>query len=620
MFSAMIVVTAYFLSEIEMLATTWGWCVVGAVPIILLVIQPRFLGTFQDCQRTTLSERWDISTFRFTGVHPLLKPGLGVAIASAIVIAAANLILAVATAPYNWDSMTYHLTRMAYYIQFQSLDWYPANFWAQVEQPKIATILNIFVFLLFQRSEATTQLVQFGAYLTTGICIYAICRHLRTSGAAAIIGALLFLLSINVVMESETTQNDLVVLVFMASAIYFGLRYLDDGRAVWLIAFGLAAGLSLGTKATGFLLLPAGMVILLGGLHAGVKQGQSMRILWKRMAALAAAFLAGLVLLAMPAGYIANKMRYGHVLGDPNVVAMHVGDATGGTISDGLANTGRFVVDLTRMDGLPLKSVNRQIPEIAFGIMHSMLATVHIDMLAAPSRAPYALFEERFSPIAHEDLSYIGPLALFLILPMLFAGAVLNRDSWFVGFAGAVLIFFLTQAFVGPYDPWRGRYFTALPFLAAPAVALTIDRVATRAVAAALISLVLIVGGVSAVHAVLTRSGVHFPGFLFETRTEQLVTRNQTVGPSLDLFERLVSSDAVVTVVLGGDSYEYPFFGRGLTRYLIPGGTWPGQFEKTEGRTSQYLLYNHGVVRRSCDVALGAGYWLRDERTCAAEH
>jgi len=67
------------------------------------------------------------------------------------------------------------------------------------------------------------------------------------------------------------------------------------------------------------------------------------------------------------------------------------------------------------------------------------------------------------------------------------------------------------------------------------------------------------------------------------------------------------------------DPFEYPLFGKGLTRFIIPGGDWPRTPDVANGHRSQYLLYQTGamVTVASCDIALGGDFWLRDQESCA---
>jgi hypothetical protein len=65
-----------------------------------------------------------------------------------------------------------------------------------------------------------------------------------------------------------------------------------------------------------------------------------------------------------------------------------------------------------------------------------------------------------------EDFSYWGALGFLLIWPVVI-WLLFERGNHGSGkiFAVAAVVFLIVQAFSGPYDPWRGRYFlSCAPF------------------------------------------------------------------------------------------------------------------------------------------------------------
>ena len=67
---------------------------------------------------------------------------------TACVLAAALLFLAVYTVPYNWDSMTYHLSRIANWTQNQSAAHYATHNIREIVSPVLAEFLNLHVYIL----------------------------------------------------------------------------------------------------------------------------------------------------------------------------------------------------------------------------------------------------------------------------------------------------------------------------------------------------------------------------------------------------------------------------------------------------------------------------------------
>jgi hypothetical protein len=94
-------------------------------------------------------------------------------------------------------------------------------------------------------------------------------------------------------------------------------------------------------------------------------------------------------------------------------------------------------------------------------------------------------------------------------------------------------------------------------------------------------------------------------------RDRQLVFNNQKYFPALESFNDLVPEDAVVALFLYPNSFEYPLFGPGFTRTLIPiNSFYEGPQPIPE--EAQYLLYARGYpCAEDGDRHLGADWYLR---------
>ena len=94
---------------------------------------------------------------------------------------------------------------------------------------------------------------------------------------------------------------------------------------------------------------------------------------------------------------------------------------------------------------------------------------------------------------------------------------------------------------------------------------------------------------------------------------EEQVTRSATDYYQLiQKFDQTVPADATVAVLMYEDSMEYPLFGKGLTRTIIPVNSF------LKGRqpipsNAQYLLYfeTFPCTNLDADIYLGDGWYLR---------
>ena len=78
--------------------------------------------------------------------------------ATVIVLGIANCCVLILGTPHQWDSLTYHIARVAYFLQHGNIHPFPANYWAQTVHPKVSAILNAYLFMASSRNEHMFQL------------------------------------------------------------------------------------------------------------------------------------------------------------------------------------------------------------------------------------------------------------------------------------------------------------------------------------------------------------------------------------------------------------------------------------------------------------------------------
>ena len=152
--------------------------------------------------------------------------------------------LIVGTPPTNHDSLTYHLTRVAFWMQVGGVHYIPDAYDARMNAHPPNAELALTFLLELSRNERLAGLVQFVAVLAVAVGVYALARHLRLSFQEAVFGALLFLTLPIVLLEASTAQNDLVAASLSIAATLFLLG--DSRRELALAA--LATALAVGTK------------------------------------------------------------------------------------------------------------------------------------------------------------------------------------------------------------------------------------------------------------------------------------------------------------------------------------------------------------------------------------
>jgi len=179
-------------------------------------------------------------------------------------------------------------------------------------------------------------------------------------------------------------------------------------------------------------------------------------------------------------------------------------------------------------------------------------------------------------------------------------------------------VFLAAQAFSGPYDPFRGRYFLSAAVLVAPLTTDWFERRGrfTRAWLAAAILLTVF----SALGAALFRTGAPlvtarargtvYESLLLKDRATQTTRQRPTYAPAVRRYEEMVPAGAIVADMLPPDSFEYLLWGPRLGRTIVPvAGRALGDAVFSR---AQYLVFTPDLLPPAAgDVLLGEDWWLR---------
>lgn len=129
--------------------------------------------------------------------------------------------LAIGTVPYNWDSMTYHLSRIAYWAQNATVEHYAVEDVRQLSSPVLAEFVNVQVFILSGYKDQLLNLLQAGSYILNAFLVYEIARKIGCKEKFALLGTLLFMTMPIAFGEALTTQVDQFAAIWFLIFIYY---------------------------------------------------------------------------------------------------------------------------------------------------------------------------------------------------------------------------------------------------------------------------------------------------------------------------------------------------------------------------------------------------------------
>ncbi|HEY3415565.1 MAG TPA: glycosyltransferase family 39 protein [Armatimonadota bacterium] len=593
-----------------------AWWAGGSVAILLLIAVPVSVhpGARALCWRkiSTLREvEQRLRKVSLTSFDGLLLLLLGIVTGVVLLIDFAILL---SLEPATLDALIYHLPRVFYYLQQGNLHYFDANYWALVVHPKVSTILFAYAYLLGGHMANLTQLVQFLACLVSMLAIYGIARELGSSRRGGMLAALLFALLPICLTEAATAQNDLLLTAFAGVMLYFLLVFRTSRAVPHLLLAGLAFALGLGVKATmTTCILPVLPLVIYALLPRAGERPATLR--WAAIGV--GGLLCWLVMIALPSGYGENIRVFGNPFGPGEVRRLHSyeGVPSGSLLRYGALNLARYASDFLTLDGLePIPGALRIQAGIDGGIKW-LTNRCGVDLASDTGTRAHFGYAYEHGILANESRSFWGILGFLLIWPAVFLALWKKQPAGVRLLAVGAILFFIVQAFVSPYDAFRGRYFITGALLALPCLALLVPQRTWWG--RGYLALVLLVGGVTAICSALFRADTYvFPYFTqgrwhpstFTMNRAEQITREapSLYQPLFNLDDALPEHAILANDIRGVAPFpEFLLFGELATRKVIPLRPWRGQ-PKDLPTEANYLIYTpDSRFRQPGDMQLG---------------
>ena len=165
-----------------------------------------------------------------------------------LLVGGVTLMLALVCPPNNWDSQTYHLPRIEHWIQNGSLEFYRTHIERQLDLPGFAEVLLLPLRLL-GGGDRLLNLLQWLAGAGSVLLVGRIAALLGVSRRGVALARLAAVTLPIGILESSSTQNDLVVTFFLLCMAERLLAWRLSRSSADAAFFAMAAGLALGPRA-----------------------------------------------------------------------------------------------------------------------------------------------------------------------------------------------------------------------------------------------------------------------------------------------------------------------------------------------------------------------------------
>ncbi|MCI0827701.1 MAG: hypothetical protein J4N73_08025 [Chloroflexi bacterium] len=449
--------------------------------------------------------------------------------------------------PQTWDSLNYHMPRVAHWAQQGSVRHFATGIEVQNSRTPGAEYLVLHTYLLAS-GDRYAGFVEWGAMALSLIGVGTIAGQMGAGRPGRLAGVLFAATLPMGIIQASSTITDYLVALWLVAGVSEVLRIRAGNSGLTAFSFlALATGLALATKPTAAAFLAPFLAYV---AYLLLSSGDWLRIV--KTAAIAAALV-----MVLNVGHLArNILTYGSPL-NPRQVALHSNQMRGvsGTASNLLRHLGLQA-------GTPSPHINKAIA-LSVQWVHGVLGIDVND----PRTTVHGVFKIR-GPTTNEDRAG-NPLHFYLLVflasSMLWWRRRVPRLIWL--YLLLLALGLLTLSFLFKWQIFATRYHLPLFVLAAPAAGYLMERIAPG-------GWTLIFGSILALGALpwlfqvqsrplIPEEGVSYVGsILTEPRPVLMLANGRNLLEPYEELTRSIRDSGCksVGISLSGNAAEYPLW------------------------------------------------------------
>lgn len=235
--------------------------------VLFLVITTEFLSFFRFLNFKNLLISWlafltillvaVLKSNSFRHLKPLTRYAVNVSrqhwiVKMIFLLLGVSLVIALAYPPNNYDSFTYHMARVAHWEQNQSISHYRTHITRQLIFPPLAEWIILHLQIL-TGGDRFANAVQLFFLAGCTIVVSLIAKSLGGNKNQQIVAGCFACFLPMAVVQSNTTQNDIVVAFFCCAFAYYTIRLFRQFHWQMIVLAGLSLGFAFLTKGTAYL-------------------------------------------------------------------------------------------------------------------------------------------------------------------------------------------------------------------------------------------------------------------------------------------------------------------------------------------------------------------------------
>jgi Dolichyl-phosphate-mannose-protein mannosyltransferase len=369
-----------------------------------------------------------------------------------IVVLGTTALTALSSPPNNWDSMVYHMSRVAHWWTNNTVAFYPTHIQRQLYLSPLAEYIILQFFVLSGGSDRLANMVQWFCLGGCAIAASLITHRLGANRFTQFLTAFIVLTTPMAILQASSTQNDLVCAFLVTVSVYFLLSNK-------LALTGVSLGLAILTKATaGLFAFPFLLVMFFRELLS--KRG------WFK-AATKVLLIGCLVLIFNFSFWLRNWRTFHNPLG----YTVHTRWIQSQTLAPG-----PFISSLMRNLAIELVTPAPRISKLE----ENAILDVHKILGLDPNDPRNTFPQERFAVptmVSHED-SAANPLqtALLIAATLLLLVSRDLRRSRVAIFTLCLWAGFILVSWRLSWQPWNSRLHTPFLVLASVPIAIFLNE------------------------------------------------------------------------------------------------------------------------------------------------
>lgn len=384
---------------------------------------------------------------------PFLDNLSKIILTSILLITIITLFVALIAPPNNYDSMTYHMSRVVHWAQNESVVHYQTGILRQLYMPPAAefVVLN---FQILTGSDLFANFVQWFSMFMSLILVSLIAKELGGDRKAQLFSAFICSIIPMGIMQATSTQTDYFTAMWVLSFAYFTIAVSTSFSWTDLAGAGLSCGFALLSKPTAYLFVLPFCLWLLTSIVKNWKWGAYKPMLMFIL----------LILMLNVSFYCRNMMLFGSPLWSQN-------GEVGLSLSVG-NNAMKVIKCAANNFNSPVVSMNHFI----YSTVNTMGKMLNVDI----NDANYSAFGEykidKYTP--HEDV--IGnPIHLLLILffLVLYLSNIRKQNGltskYILSLIMAILLFFSLIK----YQPWLNRLTLPIVVMFSPLLGIAVGKI-----------------------------------------------------------------------------------------------------------------------------------------------